>query len=64
LLIFFKIVADKRFAIVEWQGERKFSVVAMADFEKIENEYELEKIYKVRWSSGQKFQAKLVLIGF
>ena len=35
----------------------------MADFEKIENEYELEKMYKVRWCSGQKFQAKLVLIG-
>jgi hypothetical protein len=35
----------------------------MADFEKIENEYELEKMYKVRWTSGQKFLAKLVMIG-
>ncbi len=35
----------------------------MADFEKIENEYELEKMYKVGWTSGQKFFAKLVMIG-
>jgi len=33
----------------------------MADFEKIENEYELEKMNKVGWTSGQKFYAKLVM---
>ena len=59
------LLGDKRFACVEWKGEKnKFSVIPMADFIKIkeDDEYEPDSYYKVKFGN-EKFNARLVVIG-
>jgi hypothetical protein len=57
-------IGDLRYALVEWRGEKKLSVLPMSQFFKTNEPYVLEKYYKCIWHvDNRKYHGKLLLIG-